>query len=99
MLAGSDAPAFVVPPGAGLHRELELLVIAGLTPSQALAAATLEAARALKRDAELGALGTGMRADLMVVRGEAAPDAAGIGAFRNAALVLKDGWILVDRLH
>ena len=99
VLAGSDAPAFLVPPGAGLHREMELLVVAGLTPSQALAAATLEAARALRRDAELGALGDGMRADLTVVRGEAAPDLAGIAAFRNPALVLKDGWILVDRLH
>ncbi len=99
VLAGSDAPAFLVPPGAGLHRELELLVAAGLTPSEALAAATLEAARALRRDAEVGALAEGMRADLLVVRGESAPDAAGIAAFRNPALVVKDGWILVNRLH
>jgi imidazolonepropionase-like amidohydrolase len=45
VLAGSDAPALLVPPGAGLHRELELLVAAGLTPSQALACASAPPSR------------------------------------------------------
>ena len=98
VLAGSDAPAFLVPPGRGLHRELELLVASGLTPAEALAAATIEAARALRREAEMGALAEGMLADLLVVRGEAAPDAAVIAAFRNPALVVKDGRILLERL-
>ena len=46
----------------------------------------------------MGALAEGMLADLLVVRGEAAPDAAVIAAFRNPALVVKDGRILLERL-
>ena len=40
ILAGSDAPNPGTAHGASIHRELELLVKAGLTPLQALAAAT-----------------------------------------------------------
>src|SRR6185369_8109951 len=46
VLAGADAPSPGVAHGLSLHRELELLVVSGLTPSEALAAATSEPARA-----------------------------------------------------
>jgi imidazolonepropionase-like amidohydrolase len=45
-LAGTDAPAPGLAHGLSLHHELELLVLSGLTPLEALASATSEPARA-----------------------------------------------------
>jgi imidazolonepropionase-like amidohydrolase len=50
------------------HVELELMVKAGLTPMQALVAATGGAARVAKLDGQLGTLQPGRRADLLVLR-------------------------------
>jgi imidazolonepropionase-like amidohydrolase len=54
-------------PGHSVHREIELLVEAGLTPLQALQAATIVPARAMALDAELGTIERGKRADLVVL--------------------------------
>jgi hypothetical protein len=53
---------------AGLH-ELELLVEAGLTPLQAIAAGTTVSARALGAGAQRGAIAPGMLADLVLIDG------------------------------
>jgi len=97
VLVGTDAPAFLVVPGFDMHRELELLGEAGLRPDQALAAATSEAAAALGRSGDLGALSPGMRGDLLVVSGD--PLAAGrvLGATRDIVLVVKDGRVARER--
>ncbi len=47
--AGTDAGDEFTTPGLGLHRELELLVEAGLTPLQALQSATIHPAAMMKR--------------------------------------------------
>ncbi len=54
--------------------ELALMVEAGMTPIQAITAASATAARALGRDHELGTLQPGLLADLIVVRGNPAVD-------------------------
>jgi imidazolonepropionase-like amidohydrolase len=56
------------------HVELELMVKAGLTPMQALVAATGGAARVMKLDAQLGTLEPGKRADFVVLRGDPLSD-------------------------
>ena len=66
IVAGSDSPNQLLPPGASLHRELELLVAAGLSPEEALLAATREAARILNSDT-LGVLQAGAVADFLVL--------------------------------
>ena len=68
VLAGSDVPCGLVPPGRSLWRELELLAEAGMSPQQALRAATSDAAAFLGRD-ELGSLSPGSAADMVLVRG------------------------------
>jgi imidazolonepropionase-like amidohydrolase len=73
LLAGTDAPSPGATYGASLHGELELLVGAGLTPVQALAAATSNAARAFKL-ADRGRVARGMRADLVLVDGDPTRD-------------------------
>ncbi len=54
--------------------ELALMVEAGMTPMQAITAATATAARALGRDHELGTLEAGLLADLIIVRGNPVVD-------------------------
>lgn len=70
ILAGSDVPNAYVFPGFSLHNELELLVEAGLSPSQALQAATLNPARYLGLSAELGTVENGKVADLVLLEGD-----------------------------
>ncbi|MET8268044.1 amidohydrolase family protein [Micromonospora arida] len=66
LLTGSDLGTAYLLPGFSVHDELRLLVRAGLTPAQALRAATLEPARSLgQRDR--GAIARGQIADLVLL--------------------------------
>ncbi len=69
VVAGSGAGRMFVVHGPGIHRELALLVEAGLTPSQALQAATGRAARAMGVPGRAGLLRPGLAADLLLVDG------------------------------
>jgi imidazolonepropionase-like amidohydrolase len=75
LLAGTDIAA-ERPVGTTLHRELELLVEAGLTPAEALRTATLNPARVLGVDAELGTIEEGKLADLVLLDGNPLEDIA-----------------------
>jgi hypothetical protein len=67
IMAGSDTPEWFLGYGFSLHRELEALVAAGLTPYQALAAATTSPAEFLRASAEWGSIAPGKRADLVLL--------------------------------
>jgi imidazolonepropionase-like amidohydrolase len=67
ILAGTDSAEPQVTPGAALHHELELLVASGMRPADVLASATLENARILRQDAQLGAVEAGKLADLVLL--------------------------------
>ena len=67
ILAGSDAPEWFLGYGFTLHRELESLVEAGLTPYQALAAATRNPAEFLHALSEWGTIEPNKRADLVLL--------------------------------
>lgn len=73
--AGTDTPYELIPPGASLHRELELLVRAGLTPAQALQAATKDAAQLMGADS-IGVLRAGALADFLVLNADPIADIA-----------------------
>ncbi len=87
LLAGSDAPNPGTTHGASLHRELELLVEAGLRPTEALAAATSAPAAAFGLE-DRGRIVAGRRADLLLVRGDPTTN---ILATRAIAMVWKGG--------
>jgi hypothetical protein len=71
IVAGTDGPGIgTLAPGFGLHRELELLVATGLTPMDALRAATLNAAAALGQEENLGVVEAGKLADIVLVRAD-----------------------------
>ena len=89
IIAGTDGPNMGrLLPGFGLHRELELLVEAGLSPLQALRAATSTAAEALGKENQLGVLEPGKLADLVVL--DADPLAA-IQSVRKVRTVVQGG--------
>ncbi len=67
MLAGTDTPGLFAVPGKSLHEELGLLVAAGLTPRQALRAATTGPADFLEARDSLGTIRVGAYADLVVL--------------------------------
>ncbi|HEX4573561.1 MAG TPA: amidohydrolase family protein [Gemmatimonadales bacterium] len=85
--AGSDAANQLLVPGFSLHEELSLLVAAGLTPLEAITAATRKGAELLRADS-LGRIAPGKVADLVVLDGDAARD---IGATRRIAWVMVRG--------
>jgi imidazolonepropionase-like amidohydrolase len=70
IVAGTDEPTPGLAPGFSLHRELELLVKAGLTPMRAIQAATRTAADVLGRRDDLGTIARGKLADVIVVDGQ-----------------------------
>src|SRR6266849_634630 len=85
--AGSDAANQLLIPGYSLHEEMSLLVAAGLTPLEAITAATRRGAQLLHADA-LGMLAPGKVADLVVITGNAAGN---ILTTRNVAMVMIRG--------
>ena len=67
VLAGTDTGDPYTIPGATLHDELEQLVAAGMTPHQALEAATIVPARFLEWDEQMGTIEKGKVADLVML--------------------------------
>jgi imidazolonepropionase-like amidohydrolase len=90
---GRDAGVFAHGDNA---RELELLVAWGMTPRDALRAATATAASVLGRGRDLGRIAPGYVADLVAFAGDPLVDVA---ALRHPMLVIKEGVIEVNRLH
>ena len=84
-LAASGADAMGTMPGISLHTELELLVRMGLSPREALAAATNNYALQFGWS-ELGLIAPGRRADILVV--DADPSANVWNARRISAIIL-----------
>ena len=78
--------------------EIECLVKAGLTPLQALRAATGWAAECLGLERDVGTVEKGKLADLIVVAGDPLDDVAVLQDPARIALVLKGGEIVANRL-
>lgn len=87
ILAGTDAPVQGTTYGASLHEELRLLVGAGLSPIQALTAATETPTKIFHLD-DRGRIAAGLRADLVLVQGDPTKD---ITATENIVKVWKKG--------
>jgi imidazolonepropionase-like amidohydrolase len=88
VVAGTDAGGHGHPPNA---MEVPLLVAAGLTPMEALGAATGRAAECLGLEREIGTIEKGKWADLVVVEGDPVQDLRGLSDPRRIRLVMKAG--------
>lgn len=88
ILTGTDPVAPNLLPGWALHREMKYLTQAGLTPLQAIRAATYNAATVLHRDKDFGSIAKGKFADMVVVNGDPSKRIEDIG---NTVMVFKEG--------
>lgn len=86
VLVGSDT----IIAGLRYHDELAQLAAAGLTPAEVLRAATIDAARFVGHDRELGSIAVGKRADLVLIDADPLTDVA---ASRRIAAVLLNGHV------
>ncbi len=95
VLAGTDAPNPGTGHGASMHRELGLLVQAGLSPVEALVAATSAPADAFGLD-DRGRVRAGLRADLLLVRGDPTTDVTAtrdiVGVWKFGVRADRDGY-------
>jgi imidazolonepropionase-like amidohydrolase len=92
---GSDGGSAIDFPGLMTHRELELLVEAGLSPVDVITAATHNGALALRKLDELGTIEAGKRADLLLLNANPLED---VRNFRKIDQLMLDGeW--VDRAN
>lgn len=87
IMTGSDANDTMIVPGFSLHRELALLVSAGLPPMEVLRASTTIPAKYLKR-ADLGGISPGKEADLVLLSRNPLDD---IGNTRSIRSVVSNG--------
>lgn len=90
VLAGTDALDAFVLHGMSLADELEQLVAAGLTPAEALRAASSIPARHSGVGSVTGRIAPGLAADLVLLAGDPLSD---IGAVRGVQTVLARGWL------
>jgi imidazolonepropionase-like amidohydrolase len=91
LLVGTDAMNTGVVPGTSAHDELEDLVAAGLTPYQALRAATVNAARFLANPGDRGTVAVGQKADLVLL--DANPLAEIENSRRISGVMIRGRWL------
>jgi imidazolonepropionase-like amidohydrolase len=94
MVVGSDA----VYNGWGLNmRELDWFVRMGMTPAQALKAATTEPAAMLGMEKSLGAVAPGFYADIVAVEGDPLANITAASRRENIRWVMKSGRVVADK--
>jgi imidazolonepropionase-like amidohydrolase len=90
LLAGTDAFKPNVVPGFSLHEELSYFVQAGLTPYEALRAATSDPARFLGREKEFGTIQIGRRADLILLSANPLDDITNLA--KQVGVMVRGKW-------
>ncbi len=88
---GSDGGSALDFPGLMTHREIELLVEAGLSPMDAIVAATRNGALALRKGDEMGTVEPGRLADLMLVSANPLEDVRNLRKIDR--LMLNGEWV------
>ena len=91
LLVGTDTPNPWAAPGTSFHREMELLVNAGIPPLEVLRLATRNGAEALGISNEVGTIAVGKRADLVLLETDPVAD---IRNTRRIVWVMQGGRIL-----
>jgi len=100
VLAGTDCPNVAIVSGFSLHRELELLVRAGLSPMEAIVAATRRPAERLGKQDVFGTIAPGRAADLLVLTADPLADIRNIRRIERVmarGVVFDPGTLLAGR--
>jgi imidazolonepropionase-like amidohydrolase len=96
LLLGADTPQVFNVPGFAIHRELQYLVAAGLTPYEALMTGTVNPAVFLGQEQAYGTVETGKDADLVLLDANPLDDIANAG--RIHGVMLRGFWLSRHRL-
>jgi imidazolonepropionase-like amidohydrolase len=88
VVMGTDAGNIGTLHGPAFHREMAMMLQAGLTPIQVLQSATVNGAKALGMEKELGTLAPGKLADLLILNADPLVDLANLAALHR---VIKNG--------
>ena len=97
LLVGTDTPNAFVIPGYSVIEELQNFVDAGLTPYQAIKAATIDAAEFLEAATEFGTVSMGKRADLLLIANNPLESTANL---RKPTGVMVNGrWVAMNELQ
>ena len=95
LLIGPDSPQFFLVPGFATHRELQSFVDAGLSPYQALEAATRNPAEyfaeTMKTKRDFGTVETGLRADLLLLDANPLQSVANLS--KRAGVMVRGRWL------
>jgi len=83
LTVGTDTPTPWIVPGVSYHQELRLLAEAGIPASALVRMATINGARALGLEAELGTVEVGKRADLVILGANPLADAANLAVIEH----------------
>jgi hypothetical protein len=98
LVAGTDAMgAPLIAPGSSLHRELELLTESGLTPYEAIRAATVAPAVFLRKAGEFGTIDVGKRAELLLLEENPLQSVGHLK--RLVAVMVRGTWLPPEQLH
>ena len=97
LMIGTDTPNPFVIPGFSVREELRNFVEAGLTPYQAIKAATKDAAEVLGTPDEFGTITVGKRADLILVEGNPFENIANVG--RRTGVMARGRWSATSDLQ
>ena len=85
---GTDSGVY---PHGGNAKQFAYMVRYGMTPMQAIQSATIEAAKVMGKEAEVGSIAQGRFADLVAVTGDPLVD---IRVLENVEAVIKDGEVI-----
>ena len=101
LLIGPDSPQFFLVPGFATHKELQSFVEAGLTPYEAIEAATRNPgeyfAEVMKVPRDFGTVEVGMRADLLLL--EANPLESVANLSKRAGVMVRGRWLPESELR
>src|SRR5436853_183870 len=97
VMLGSDAPQLFSVPGFSLHREMQAMARAGLTPYQILAAGTRNPAVYLKAESDFGTVEAGKRADLILIDDNPLKDVANVA--KRSGVMLRGQWLPEEKLR
>ncbi len=85
---GTDAGNIGTLPGPSIYREFALMAQAGMSPTEVLASATVNGARLMGREEEIGLITRGRRADLLLLDADPTADVANLSRIDT---IVKDG--------
>ena len=97
LLVGTDTPHAFVVPGFAVHDEIQLFVRAGLSPYDAIAAATVNVGKFLRKPKTVGLVAPGAQADLVLLKGNPLEDVKNLSQI--AGVMRRGRWYPQEELQ